>query len=108
MNVKEHLAQSHEHWQQMAECAKAAGLDDMAKVCTDRATHYGTLHTGVADKGIADELTKNRDSLEPMRISGVAPTNPNLRAVIRPGQPEVQKANVDVEFEDLVKIGGDE
>jgi hypothetical protein len=107
MDAKTHFAKSQEHWQQMAECAKAAGLDDMAKVCSDRSAHYKAMHSDAAvaaSKAALDELNKSRKELQPTQVSAIAPPNPNLRAVTRPGQPQIEKVQVDPEFEHLVKV----
>jgi hypothetical protein len=111
MDAKTHFAKSHGHWQQMAECAKAAGLDDMAKVCNDRATHYKAAHSDVvaaASKAAAADLEKSRNALEPSRVSGVVPDNPTLRAIPRFGQRQIAKTDIDPEFADLVKVDTNE
>ena len=104
MDAKTHFAKSHEHWQQMAECAKAAGLDDMAKVCDDRAAHYKSMHSDAANKAVLDELNKGRNELQPTNISGVTPTPPGVTAVPRAGQRPIAKTAIDPEFQELVKM----
>jgi hypothetical protein len=74
----------------MAECAKAAGLDGMAKVCSDRAEHYRVMHDDATSKSIADEIAKSRNELQPTNVSVVAPTPPGVTAVPRAGQKSIE------------------
>jgi hypothetical protein len=83
-----HEAAAEFHRGMMEECSKVAS-DDLNK---------GT-----------SELLKRLEQLEgqvvPSRISGVAPENPNVRAVPRFGAREIPaKPNVPVQFEKLVAI----
>jgi hypothetical protein len=87
-------------YEKMAECHK-----NLSKLHADHAEHFKAMHAdaaAAADKAAVDELAKSRAALEPSRISGIAP--PNLRAIPRTGQPQIEKAVVDPEFEDLIKI----
>jgi hypothetical protein len=74
------------------------------------ADHFKTMHQNAASKAVVDELTKNRDAIMPLPAgtSRVAPDNPTLRAVLRPGQKQME-ISVDEEFAELVRVEtGDE
>jgi hypothetical protein len=121
MEAKTHFAKSEAQHQAMSDahnaladecekegldgCAKAARA--CAKVHGGRAMHYKAMAGAVAEKAIADELNKGRAELQPSRVSAVAPPNPALRAVTRSGQPQIEKVQVDPEFEHLVKVADD-
>jgi hypothetical protein len=107
MKVHDHFAKSREHWQGLAAECEKAGLDGMAKVCSDRAAHYKTMQDDATNKSIVDELNKGRNELPPPPISRVTPDNPNLRAIPRFGAPPLQKAVVDEEFAHLISSGDD-
>ena len=100
--AKEHAALAEECGEQgydkMAECHKS-----LSELHAGHAEHFKCMASDATEKSFADEMAKARAELQPSRVSGVAPLNP-LRAVIRPGQPEIAK--VDEEFQDLVKIDG--
>lgn len=123
MKAADHFKKSEEQHQALsdhcntkADAFEKAGLDDCAKeeracakVHGERAMHYKAMAGAAADKAILDELAKARAELAPTQVRGTIPTNPNHTAVLRPGAPslQMQKPNVDEEFQDLVKVADD-
>ena len=93
---------SEQDYEKMAECDK-----NLAKLLADHADHFKGMHCDAANKTAIDELNKSRNALESMRVSGVVPDNPTLRAVPRYGQKPVEKVDLDPEFAAIVGRGDD-
>jgi len=91
-------------YEKMAECHK-----NLSKLHADHAGHFKAAHSdaaNAANKAAIDELAKNRAALEPSRVSGIAPTNPNQTPIPRYGAPSMQKADdVDPEFAKDLGLG---
>jgi hypothetical protein len=87
---------------------RAAYHDAMGEKCEQAKKVAGDADLSKGSSDLLKRLEIVENSLVPTKVSGVAPTNPNIRAVPRAGMRDVsERPNVPVQFEKLIAIEGD-